>query len=350
MDFRSDYSVKGQNLMLNYIPAISQQHPYSLTTMYPYSTQLNGEVGVLAEVTYTFDKSSYFGGKYPVMLNMTYSRVNSLDTSYTKDLRYDSPFFSAGNKLYYQDISLQIEKRWSPDFKSNFYFTNTIYDKDLMENEDLPHYGKVHSTVAVADLSFKLNNKNTLRTELQHEWCTQDSTIKVPDSKNGNWVTLLAEYTIAPTWYFTVYDEYNYGNSDNDHKLHYINGSVTFVHSALRIQAKYGRQNGGILCVGGVCRQVPAATGLSLSISSSFYILKVKIMNNILKYKNQFTAFIAIFVFMAFITSCDIIDEPYREKTTQDTTKTVKRKILLEEFTGFRCKNCPHAAETIHSL
>lgn len=270
MDFRSDYAAKGQVAMLNYIPAISQQHPYSLTTMYPYSTQLNGEVGLLAEFTYTFDKDSYFGGKYPVMLDMTYSRVNSLDTSYSKDLRYKSPFFSTGNKLYYQDISLQIEKRWSPKFKSNFYMTNTIYDRDLMENEDLPHYGKVHSTVAVADLSFKLNSRHTLRTEFQHEWANQDSSIKVPDNKNGNWLSALVEYTIAPTWYFTVFDEYNYGNNDSDHKLHYINASVAYIHSATRIQIGYGRQRGGILCVGGVCRQVPAATGLSLSISSSF--------------------------------------------------------------------------------
>jgi len=32
----------------------------------------------------------------------------------------------------------------------------------------------------------------------------------------------------------------------------------------------YGRQRAGIFCVGGVCRQVPAANGLTLSVTSTF--------------------------------------------------------------------------------
>ncbi|HPU24227.1 MAG TPA: DUF6029 family protein [Candidatus Kapabacteria bacterium] len=36
------------------------------------------------------------------------------------------------------------------------------------------------------------------------------------------------------------------------------------------MQLTYGKQNQGIICVGGVCRTVPASNGLYLSISSSF--------------------------------------------------------------------------------
>ncbi|HML86108.1 MAG TPA: DUF6029 family protein [Bacteroidales bacterium] len=32
----------------------------------------------------------------------------------------------------------------------------------------------------------------------------------------------------------------------------------------------YGRQREGLLCVGGVCRQVPAATGFTLTLTTSF--------------------------------------------------------------------------------
>ena len=32
----------------------------------------------------------------------------------------------------------------------------------------------------------------------------------------------------------------------------------------------YGKQREGIICVGGVCRQVPAANGFSVTITSSF--------------------------------------------------------------------------------
>lgn len=65
---------------------------------------------------------------------------------------------------------------------------------------------------------------------------------------------------------------------------------------------------------------------------------------------NLLSGIAAMFLLSIIITACDIVDEPYRQTTSQDTTKSVKRKILLEEFTGFRCKNCPVAAETIRQL
>ena len=50
--------------------------------------------------------------------------------------------------------------------------------------------------------------------------------------------------------------------------------------------------------------------------------------------------------------SCDIIDEPYIEgggsgPTPQDT---MIRKVLLEDFTGFKCVNCPSASHESHTL
>ena len=32
----------------------------------------------------------------------------------------------------------------------------------------------------------------------------------------------------------------------------------------------YGKQRAGVMCIGGVCRTVPATNGVSLSISSTF--------------------------------------------------------------------------------
>ena len=51
------------------------------------------------------------------------------------------------------------------------------------------------------------------------------------------------------------------------------------------------------------------------------------------------------------LISCDIIEQPYTEKPVKpvDTNKYV-RKVLIEEYTGFRCGNCPSAAETATAL
>jgi hypothetical protein len=83
----------------------------------------------------------------------------------------------------------------------------------------------------------------------------------------------LIEYTISPHWYITVYDEYNYAEDEKyglDRSIHHLNGSVAYVHETTRVSLGYGRQRAGVLCVGGVCRVVPAATGFTLSITSSF--------------------------------------------------------------------------------
>jgi hypothetical protein len=103
--------------------------------------------------------------------------------------------------------------------------------------------------------------------ELQHLYTDQDEGEK---TVKGNWVMGLLEFNIAPKWFFTVFDEYNYGNSDPDMRLHYYSAAMAYVQGTTRISLAYGRQREGLLCVGGVCRAVPAANGFTLTISSSF--------------------------------------------------------------------------------
>jgi hypothetical protein len=90
------------------------------------------------------------------------------------------------------------------------------------------------------------------------------------DNNNGNWIYALAEYTVAPKWFISLFNEYNYGNEDPNRRLNYLSGNIIYVKDAMRLTLGYGRVRGGILCVGGVCRPVPASNGFSLSVSSTF--------------------------------------------------------------------------------
>jgi len=65
---------------------------------------------------------------------------------------------------------------------------------------------------------------------------------------------------------------------------------------------------------------------------------------------------ITLFSFILIITSCEIVESPYEidngNITPIDTNSYVK-KILIEDFTGHTCQNCPSAArelEAIHNL
>jgi hypothetical protein len=111
------------------------------------------------------------------------------------------------------------------------------------------------------DLTYKLDRKKSLRTELQYLATRQDS---------GNWVAALIEYSMAPKWFFAVQDQYNFKNPETDNTYHYYMMSVAYVHKSSRLAVSYGRQREGVLCVGGVCRQVPAASGFNITLTSNF--------------------------------------------------------------------------------
>ncbi|PCH94771.1 MAG: hypothetical protein COB85_05280 [Bacteroidetes bacterium] len=57
-------------------------------------------------------------------------------------------------------------------------------------------------------------------------------------------------------------------------------------------------------------------------------------------------------VFAILFIGCDIVEGPYIEgaQTGSDTSTVYTRKVLVEDFTGHTCGNCPRAAETAHTL
>ena len=64
-----------------------------------------------------------------------------------------------------------------------------------------------------------------------------------------------------------ISDIWNYGNEE---KLHYYNLGGSYSKGSSRLGFNYGRQRGGLVCVGGVCRFVPESNGFNLSLSHSF--------------------------------------------------------------------------------
>ena len=66
--------------------------------------------------------------------------------------------------------------------------------------------------------------------------------------------------------------------------------------------------------------------------------------------------FFAISLVFVLVTSCDKIDAPYGNTPVSPVpgdTEVVMRKILIEDFTGQTCGNCPRAAESltlVHNL
>ncbi len=261
MSFRSDRDATGNNLNLSYLPALTKQQSYRLATLYPYASQPNGEVGFQGEIFYNIKPGTPLGGKTGTYLAINYSRANGLDTtSLNNELGYESGFFVPGDRKYFEEVNLEVQKKLNKDLKLTVTYIYTLYDKGIIQGLG-DEYGIIHAHIGIGELQYKINKTNSVRVELQHLYTEQDK---------QSWAMALIEYSISPNWFFSAFDEYNYGNDKSDERIHYPNLALGFTKGANRIALGYGKQREGLLCVGGVCRNVPASNGFSLSVTSSF--------------------------------------------------------------------------------
>ena len=175
-----------------------------------------------------------------------------IDDSYMGTDGYKTSFFKMG-EMYYQDINVQLEKKFSSAFKLNLMYMNQRYNKTVIEGEG----GMVKSNIFVAEGKLQFNNRLTLRGEVQYLSTKQDQ---------GDWTYGLLELSVQPYLMFTVSDMWNNGSTDN----HYYMASVTGTYKSHRLMVGYGCTRAGYNCSGGVCRFVPASKGLNISYNFNF--------------------------------------------------------------------------------
>ncbi|NND88630.1 MAG: hypothetical protein HKM28_05230, partial [Flavobacteriaceae bacterium] len=75
------------------------------------------------------------------------------------------------------------------------------------------------------------------------------------------------EYNLSSRLGFFVADSYNYGGEG---KIHYYNIGGSYSKGRARFSMNYGRQRGGLICIGGVCRFVPESNGLNMNLVVTF--------------------------------------------------------------------------------
>lgn len=268
MSYKSKRTENGSVLDINYLPAITKQHTYTLAAVYPYATQPNNEMGLEAQVNYKIKKNSFLGGKYGTDISINFSGINSIVKDKVNDstlldesgtLGYTSPFFKIGDVKYFRDFNIEIGHKFSQSFKLLFTYVYEDYNIDVIEG----HTGEplVHADIFVADMTYKITPTKAIRLETQALITKEDE---------GDWFMGLLEYTVAPKWFVSVADQWNYGNDDTERRFHYPLVAVAYNNDANRIQLSYGKQREGIVCVGGVCRSVPASNGFTLSLTTSF--------------------------------------------------------------------------------
>jgi hypothetical protein len=269
MSYRVDPDANLTDLNINFMPALTKTHTYNLAaTLYPYATQPIGEVAFQADVFYKIPKKTKIGGKYGTDISVNFAAAyrpvrhttGYSDPSDSSRVTYKTGLFEKSDSLYYRDFNIEIKRKLNAKWKLtakyfHFDFNNAvnIVSKDAT--------GIISSHIGVIDAQYKIGKKHSIRAELQGLWTKQDK---------GNWATMLIEYSISPSFFFAVMDQWNYGNPQSNLRIHYLIGSAGYIMGASRIMVTYGKQREGIFCIGGVCRPVPATNGLTVTFTSSF--------------------------------------------------------------------------------
>lgn len=264
MTFFSDREQNGNTFLqqtINYVPGYTKQQDYAVTNIYVYAPQAAvvpgenkaGEIGGQIDLYYTADKGSFLGGKRGIKFELNYANWSGLDASFdVPNNRYTTSLLSRGEK-YFEEYSIAVKKSFNDNFSAIFTGIRTEYNGLIIEGKDFFLKGNSF----IVDAQYKLSDGRSVRIDLQH----LDA-----DADRGNWAATTLEYSFSP--FLSVYatDLYNYEETNR----HYFSLGGSYTRGRSRVALNYGRQRGGLICVGGICRFVPENTGLTLNLSTNF--------------------------------------------------------------------------------
>jgi hypothetical protein len=222
-----------ENIMgtIAYLPPMSRQNTFRLTSRYGVGPRELNEDAAQIDIRYNFNEA--------LNLNINASMINSNNIQLYNEVYSELTFTKEKDQI---EIGLQIQK----------------YNQKIYENK--PEAGYINTITPFVEYTRKISESKSIRTELQYLNTKEDF---------GNWLFALCEYSIAPSWTFTVSDMYNI-TPKKTQALHYPVGAITYTKSASRFNLSYVKQVEGIVCSGGICRFEPAFSGFKFNIQTAF--------------------------------------------------------------------------------
>lgn len=272
MGFFSERAAKGNvfnDRIMNFIPSLTKQHHYNLANIYVYQAQPNvllagsdfvkaGEIGGQIDMFYDFKKGTALGGKYGTKVAMNFSNYNALSGTFFifNPQDYDTDFLGFGQRMF-SDFNFEITKKWTNKWFTQVSYIKQYYNRQYIEDAA----GEVNTHIVAGEAIYKFDKGQSIRVMGEHMWADYD---------RKNWAAATVEFNFNSKFSMYIYDLYNYGNDLSHYRNHYYNIGGAFRNKATRLGLNYGRQRGGLVCVGGVCRFVPESSGLTLTFNTSF--------------------------------------------------------------------------------
>jgi len=250
MATRTDNTIADEPAYINYLPSLTKQHKNALAGLYPYQASFYNETGGQVDIFWELPEA-LLGNDYPERISLNVSSYYELREGLSSVF---TPF-RFGRQNLFNEVILEIEKRWTPKFKSELMVMQQQIVRTIAEGYG---QGMITSRIVAADLAFKQSRTRSVRSELQHSWS---------NSNEGNWIYGMVELGLAPHWLLHISDMYNYNSPEASH---YFNGGASYAIGPLRTSLAFGRNRAGNQCVGGICHYVPAFSGVTLSVTATF--------------------------------------------------------------------------------
>ncbi len=233
--FRTNPFVLLNRGSVNFLPPMTRDNTYRLTSRYSAATQELGEQALLLDIRYSINKK--------LKVNLNFSNITDLD-----------------NEQLYREIFTEVyykyKRKWS--IKGGVQYQE--YNQSVYEVKDVP---LLKAVTPYADFLYRFTSRRSLRVEAQYMSTEQDY---------GSWIFGLAEFNINSNWSVVISDMYNSSptKSSNFEKNHYPRFDVFYNFKSNRFGLSYVKQVEGVVCTGGICRLEPAFSGVKFNVTSSF--------------------------------------------------------------------------------
>jgi len=241
------------NGLVSYLPSMTRQNTYRLLSRYNAPGQELGEDGIQGEVEFKPRKGTqiFFNASYVQSLASN-GKLNTATGAMEAEKLFSENYLEVVQKLGKHDkLKLGVQR---------IHYNQTRY-------EDEPEYVPVETITPFGEWMHTMDKGRSLRVEWQYLSTKNDQ---------GSFANLMVEYWATKQLSIAVGDMVNVVPHRYermiiaDKVLHYPTVFVGYTEKNTVFTLAYLKQQQGVNCSGGICREEPAFSGIRFTISSNF--------------------------------------------------------------------------------
>jgi hypothetical protein len=241
------------NGLVSYLPSMTRQNTYRLLSRYNAPGQAMGEDGIQGEIEFKPRKGTqiFFNGSY-VQTLASNGKLNT--TTGVKE----------AEKLFSENYIEVVQKIGKHD-KLKLGVQRIVYNQTRYESE--PEYIPVKTITPFGEWLHTMNQGKSLRVEWQYLNTKNDQ---------GSFANLMIEMFVNKNLSIAVADMVNVVPHRYermiiaDKVLHYPTFFIGYTEKNTVFTLAFLKQQQGVNCSGGICREEPAFSGVRFTVSSNF--------------------------------------------------------------------------------